>query len=109
MTTNLSLAPLLGSSIFYHTDVARSSDSYVYESVLVSYNEPDNVTCAGCGWRVGGFTHPTRNWPYLWQNTFGQRRVGQRNGEATLVIECPRERRQQLRQRQRRGDTPSTP
>ena len=68
-TTNLSLATLLGSSIFYHTDVARSSDSYVYENVLVSYNEPDNVTCAGCGWRVGGFSHPTRNWPYLWQNT----------------------------------------
>ncbi len=66
-TTDLTLAALLNASIFYHTDTARSTDSYVYQEILVSYNEPDNVTCAGCGWRVGGFTRLTRNWPYLWQ------------------------------------------
>jgi hypothetical protein len=34
---------------------------YEYLSMKVSYNEQDNVTCTGCGWKVGG------KWDYLWQ------------------------------------------
>ena len=52
---------------FYHTDVARSSDSYVYESVLVSYNEPDNVTCVRCRWSTPGVRLNRKYFHYLWR------------------------------------------
>jgi hypothetical protein len=30
----------------------QKSDQFVYVSQMISYNEPDNVTCSECGWAV---------------------------------------------------------
>ena len=60
--TGPSLSTLLTGATFYHEGTALATDRYVYRNMKVSYNEPDNVTCAGCGWHVGNGA-----WEYLWQ------------------------------------------
>ena len=70
----MALHDALASSIFYHYGTARQSDVYVYETLNVSYIEPDNVTCVNCRWATPGFRYPDR-----WQHLF------QRLGDGTLV------------------------
>eukprot|EP01051_Picozoa_sp_SAG22_P001825 SAG22_NODE_75_length_22256_cov_45.062960_12_plen_700_part_00 len=60
------LGATLSGGIFYHNGTARKTDEYTYINMKVSYNEPDNVTCVGCGWHVGN-----GGWTYLWQKTPG--------------------------------------
>lgn len=65
-TASISLSDNLKNAIFMHggdgKDMVRASDKYEYLSMNVSYNEPDNVTCAHCQWSVGN-----PHWQYLWQ------------------------------------------
>lgn len=68
------LASALDSVQFYHADTARSTDQYVYKKMLVSYIEPDNVTCTQCRWSTPGM-RPNRGFSYLWQR--------QKNGTLT--------------------------
>ena len=59
------LANALSDLLFYNEDTARASDEYVYEKMLISYMEPDNVTCARCRWSTPGVSL-NRGFDYLW-------------------------------------------
>ena len=70
MTLNTSLAPLaaaLSDATFYHVSTARSSFVYVYDTTLISYMEPDNVTCTRCRWSTPGVRLNRRFFHYLWR------------------------------------------
>ena len=61
-TASASLFDSLSSVTFFGSGTAHATDQYEDVNMAVSYNEPDNVTCAMCGWSVGN-----GKWTYPWQ------------------------------------------
>ena len=60
----LSLYDELGRVIFYSNGTVSATHEFVDVPMSVSYNEPDNVSCARCGWAVRGDA-----WTYPWQKS----------------------------------------
>jgi hypothetical protein len=44
----------LASAVFLHNGTVYDTDSYAYQPIQCGYLEPENVTCAQCGWGEGG-------------------------------------------------------